>query len=802
MADGTTKPIERVREGDHVLSCLGSGRFGPARVARVYRANRRHGISITTSSGRRIVSTPEHTHFAGFKAGRTPQLHMTYLMWKRGVGFRVGTSLTYTNAQPRSLPGPAMRMNHEHADACWVVSVHSSGPEARVAEILLSFRYQLPTIPFDDVFARLDTEASGRALLAQHGLSFDHPHFSAVTTTSGARLRRRLTVALCGDARSGRPFHRLSLFGYDDEGRRALQRAGLSTRPAYRGPAGWRVETAHADFGRLVETVERVEEALDVSVRFTARLTAQDGGPSTGNALPFMPASAVRPGMLMVTGSGDFDIVERVEPVELDAPVYDLDVERTHNFVANDLVTHNSIYAFRGADIRNILEFERDFPNTRTIALEQNYRSTNSILGAANSVIANNRERKEKRLWSELGQGEPVHVVEVEDEHAEARFVAAEIAALVEEGLNGDEIAVVYRTNAQSRVLEDVLVRQGVAYQVIGGPRFYERAEVKDLIAYLQVVDNPYDAVSLQRIANRPRRGVGDTSLARLQTYADTHGISLWETLEHAEEAGVAGASLRAVTKLRDLLLSLQSGALELDLPDLVERTLERSGYLEWLEAERTIEAQGRIENLQELVGVAREYQETADEPSLSSFLQEISLYADQDAMRGETSVVTLMTIHNAKGLEFRAVFMIGMEEGIFPHARSIEEQGLEEERRLAYVGMTRAKDRLVLTHASSRSLYGARNYNMPSRFLDELPAEGVERERLRAASWTSVAPAVVAPRTDVPSLSTGDSVRHGTLGEGVVTRIESGGVVTVRFANDGSERRLMLDYAPLEKIA
>jgi DNA helicase-2/ATP-dependent DNA helicase PcrA len=461
-----------------------------------------------------------------------------------------------------------------------------------------------------------------------------------------------------------------------------------------------------------------------------------------------------------------------------------------------------SIYAFRGADIRNILEFERDFKGTRTIALEQNYRSTNAILGAANSVISNNRERKEKQLWSDLGQGEPVRVVEVEDEHAEARLVAAEIAGLVEEGLNGDELAVVYRTNAQSRVLEDVLVRQGVAYQVIGGPRFYERAEIKDLIAYLQVIDNPYDAVSLQRIANRPRRGVGDTSLARLQTYADTQGISLWEALEHAEDAGVTGASLRSVTKLRDILLSLQSGALELDVPELVERTLERSGYLEWLEAERTIEAQGRTENLQELVGVAREYQETAEEPSLSSFLQEISLYSDQDAIRGETSLVTLMTLHNAKGLEFRAVFMIGVEEGIFPHSRSIEEQGLEEERRLAYVGMTRAKERLVLTHAASRSLYGARNYNMPSRFLDELPVEGVERERLRAASWTSVAPAVVAPREDVPDLATGDSVRHGTLGEGVVTRIESGGVVTVRFANDGSERRLMLDYAPLEKIA
>jgi ATP-dependent DNA helicase UvrD/PcrA len=458
-----------------------------------------------------------------------------------------------------------------------------------------------------------------------------------------------------------------------------------------------------------------------------------------------------------------------------------------------------SIFAFRGADINNILDFERDFPGTRTIALEQNYRSTNSILEAANAVIANNRERKPKELWSELGDGDPVRVVEVEDEHAEARFVAAGIAALVEEGFSGDEIAVFYRTNAQSRVLEDVLVRQGVAYQVIGGPRFYERAEIKDAIAYLQAIDNPYDAVSLQRIANKPRRGIGDSSLARLQTWADTQGRSLWEAMEFAEEAGVGAAPLRAVQQFRTLMQSLQSGALELPVSELLERTLERSGYLEALEAERTIEAEGRLENLQELVGVAREYQESADEPSLSHFLQEISLYSDQDAIRGEESLVTLMTLHNAKGLEFRAVYLLGMEEGIFPHARSIEEQGIEEERRLAYVGMTRAREHLTLVHASARSLWGSRGYNLPSRFLDELPAS-VERERLRPASWSSYGAQGIAPREDVPSLSTGDSVRHGTLGEGVVTQIEAGGVVTVRF-EDGSERRLMLDYAPLERI-
>jgi DNA helicase-2/ATP-dependent DNA helicase PcrA len=462
-----------------------------------------------------------------------------------------------------------------------------------------------------------------------------------------------------------------------------------------------------------------------------------------------------------------------------------------------------SIYAFRGADIRNILEFERDFGEATTIPLEQNYRSTNTILRAANAVISHNSERKPKNLWSELGDGDPVRVLEVEDEHAEARFVAAELARLVDEGVNGSEIAVFYRTNAQSRVLEDILVRNEIPYQVIGGPRFYERAEVKDAIAYLQVIDNPFDAVSLQRIANRPRRGIGDASLARLQSYADSRGISLWEALEFPEEAGLGPAQARSVNSLHTLLQSLQAGALELAVDELLERTLDRSGYLAALEAERTIEAQGRIENLQELVGVTQEYQASAAEPSLSTFLQEISLFSDQDALREQQSLVTLMTLHNAKGLEFRAVFMIGMEEGVFPHSRSIEENSLEEERRLAYVGMTRAREWLTLTHASARALYGNRNYNLPSRFLDELPQEELHRERLRPTSWSGYGSptARIQPRSETPELSTGDSVRHGTLGEGVVTAIEPGGVVSVRFTGESVDRRLVLDYAPLERI-
>ena len=465
-----------------------------------------------------------------------------------------------------------------------------------------------------------------------------------------------------------------------------------------------------------------------------------------------------------------------------------------------------SIYAFRGADIRNIVEFERDFPGTRVVTLEQNYRSTNSILRAANAVIENNTERKPKRLFSDLGEGDAVRVVEVEDEHAEARFVAAEIAGLIDGGYSASEIAVFYRTNAQSRVLEDVLVRQDVPYQVIGGPRFYERAEIRDATAYLTVLVNPADAGSLLRIANRPRRGIGQTSLARLVTHAETTGRTLWEAMADPESAGVAAAAARSIRGFRSTMETLMAASQELPVDEVLERLLEQTGIVEAFEAERTIEARGRIENLQELVGVAREYRLENADASLAGFLQDISLVSDQDTIRDDRGLVTLMTLHNAKGLEFRAVFAIGMEEGVFPHIRAIEEQGVEEERRLCYVGLTRAMERLTLTHTMSRSLWGRRSYNLASRFLDELPNE-VERERLRPSSWAGYgSPASAAPTASRGNadlvLATGDAVRHASLGEGIVTAVEPGGVVTIRFPEDGSERRLMIEYAPLEKIA
>jgi DNA helicase-2/ATP-dependent DNA helicase PcrA len=472
-----------------------------------------------------------------------------------------------------------------------------------------------------------------------------------------------------------------------------------------------------------------------------------------------------------------------------------------------------SIYAFRGADIRNISEFEQDFPNARVIALEQNYRSTQTILDAANSVIAHNRERKPKRLWSDLGSGELVRVVEAEDEHAEARYVAGRIQAAMDDGASAGEIAVFYRMNAQSRVLEDLLTRQGVDYRVIGGPKFYERAEIKDAIAYLQVLDNPADEVSLRRIVNQPRRGIGSTSLDRLAAYARSGGVPLWDAIGEVERSPLGAAAAGNVARFRDLIDDLQDEAHQSPVGALLEQVLERSGYMAMLEAERTIESQGRMENLQELVGVAREFDARGEQleasSPLSSFLQEISLYTDQDSMNEERGRVTLMTLHNAKGLEFPIVFMIGLEEGLFPHQRSLDEANEEEERRLCYVGMTRAQRSLTLTHARGRTIFGARSYNLPSRFLDELPSDGIEWER-QAPSWSAAAPisGTGAPRRDFRApempqihLTVGDEVAHETLGEGMVTALSNDGTVTVRFREDQSERRLVLGYAPLKKL-
>jgi superfamily I DNA/RNA helicase len=708
MADGSTRPIQELREGDVVLSSYGSGDFRPARVTRTHRSHAREGVAIGTRDGRRIVSTPEHVHFAG------PDRHS------------------------------------------------SRGHDGR---------------------------------------------------------RPGVSVTLCADRRGRTPVHQVAVSGREPGVRRALESHGLTVRPAEDGSGGWSHESGFESYPAAMDVVDRIQTATPVSVRRAARLGARRGSGAGESSLPFMPAASVRPGMAMFAEDGSYDVVESVERVAIEGPVYDLDVEGTHNLVAGGLVTHNSIYRFRGADIRNILDFEGDFPDATVVKLEQNYRSTQTILNAANAIIANNRARKEKSLWSELGQGDPVHVGELEDEHGEARFVVSEIERLVDEGGSRDEIAVFYRTHAQSRVLEDALVRYGVSYQVLGGPRFYERAEIKDALAYLTLLVNPSDTVAFGRIVNSPRRGIGQTSQGRLLGHANTIGAPVWDVAAEPERVpGLAAAATKAVGRFMSVMERLrervEGGA---SVGDVLAETLEETGYLEALRAERTVEAQVRVENLDELVGVAREYDAAAgspapdgappaEEPSLEQFLQQIALFSEQDKLQDEQGLLTLMTLHNAKGLEFGTVFIIGLEDGVFPHSRAVDAGDLEEERRLAYVGVTRAKRELYLTYARTRALFGRRDWNLRSRFVDEIPIELTDRDeeaptgRAAAATWGGGTTGVPEPRTPAVSFALGEDVVHANFGDGVVVGVEPGGLVVVRFAGDGSERKLMADYAPLKR--
>ncbi len=465
-----------------------------------------------------------------------------------------------------------------------------------------------------------------------------------------------------------------------------------------------------------------------------------------------------------------------------------------------------SIYRFRGADIRNILDFERDFPDATIVKLEQNYRSTKRILAAASAVIGHNPHRHEKRLWTENVEGEPVFTYEAFDGHDEARFIIESVRRFHEEGRPYREMVVLYRTNAQSRLFEEQLLRAGMPYQIVGGVRFYERKEVKDILAYLRLALNPQDVAGLRRVVNVPRRGVGDVSLGRLEAFAGERGHGLLAVMRDPEAmAALPKAAARAIGEFVGLIDRIRDRAERVRVSDLIEQTIVETGYQAMLEQEGTEEAFSRLENLRELVTVAQEFEQVTGEESLEAFLQHLALITDIDTWQEQADRLTLMTLHSAKGLEFPLVFLAGLEEGLSPHARTIEEEGgLEEERRLCYVGMTRAKERLYVSYARQRMIFGAVHPGIPSRFVDEIPQNLLQPASRpvvpgapgRAGPWPGADREITVPLV-------GAQVRHAKFGEGRVLEVEGEGsraVVTVQFAV--GVKRLALGYAPLEAVS
>jgi DNA helicase-2/ATP-dependent DNA helicase PcrA len=572
---------------------------------------------------------------------------------------------------------------------------------------------------------------------------------------------------------------------------------------------------------------------------------------------------------LLKAGAMDFDDLLRntVELLRTEPEVLDhyrrrfrhvlVDEYQDTNRVQNELVlqlagehrnvcivgdSDQSIYRFRGADIRNILEFEEAFPEATVIVLEQNYRSTQTILDAANAVIANNVGRKPKELWTDEGDGTAIIRYHADDEGDEAQWVVHEIAKLHDSGqYHWGDVAVFYRTNAQSRVVEEHLLRGGVPYKVVGGTRFYDRREIKDALAYVKAVVNPSDEVSVKRVLNVPKRGIGDSTVAKLDGWAAMHGYTFMQALRRSTDAGVAGRAVKGIESFLDLV-DRAAEAVERGPGPLLELLLDGSGYVAELQEEHSIEAEGRLENLAELVGSAREVE------SVDDFLEQVGLVSDADQVPDDDSQVVLMTLHSAKGLEFPAVFLVGLEDGVFPHLRSLTEPTeLEEERRLAYVGITRARERLYLSHAWSRTIYGSTQYNPPSRFLDEIPQRLVQaiegtRRSSRSGSWADSAgtdssasswgdrpnrrsgissearrnanrermvdAALEAGRSAAASgphesgFKIGDDILHGKWGEGVVMDLRGSGdktEITIHFPTVG-QKVLLLAWAPLKK--
>lgn len=480
-----------------------------------------------------------------------------------------------------------------------------------------------------------------------------------------------------------------------------------------------------------------------------------------------------------------------------------------------------SIYRWRGADIANILSFEKDYPNAKVVMLEQNYRSTKKILSAANKVIENNPGRKDKNLWTENEDGNNIHYYRADSEQGEAQFVIGKIQEIRRETSKKlADIAILYRTNAQSRVMEEMLLKSNIEYSIVGGIKFYDRKEIKDTLAYLRLIANPDDDISLQRVINVPKRGIGSSSIDKIANFAAMHDMSMYDAIESVELIGLSPKITKSVAEFHNFIRKYSEMQEYLSVTELVEEVIEKSGYLDALKAEKSIEAQSRIENIEEFMSVTKNFEDTNEDKSLIAFLTDLALVADIDKLDddgNQADAVVLMTLHSAKGLEFPVVFLIGMEEGVFPHSRSLmEEAEMEEERRLAYVGITRAEQQLFLTNAQMRTLFGRTNMNPPSRFIKEIPEDLLEgTPERKSESRFSARPAAPAARKAVirPAARTtggedigwkvGDKAVHGKWGTGTVVSVKGDGdskELDIAFPSPVGIKRLLAKFAPIQK--
>ncbi len=734
---------------------------------------------------------------AGAGSGKTRVLtrRIAYLLHERAVAPSEILAITFTNKAAGEMKERVAAMVGNRARAMWVMTFHSA-----CVRIL---RENAKLLGFTSTFSIYDAADSQRLMtLVCRELDLDPKRYPPRSFSAQVSNLKN------------------ELIDEEDFARKASNHAEKMLSEAYTGYQRRLREANALDFDDLIMVTVNLFQAFpDVAQHYRRRFrhVLVDEYQDTNQAQYMLVRELV--------GGAAGQREKRTIDGELVREGIKSDVPPAELVVVGD--ADQSIYAFRGATIRNILEFERDYPDATIILLEQNYRSTQTILNAANAVITRNESRKAKNLWSNAGEGERIGGYVADDERSEAQFVADEIDRLHDEGLaRYADVAVFYRTNAQSRVFEEVFIRVGLPYKVVGGVRFYERREVRDLLAYLRALVNPEDIVSLRRILNVPKRGIGDRAEACIEALASRERIPFGQALRRSDEAyGIATRSASAVKDFVALLDELRSMAQSSPPSEVMEATLTKSGYLAELEASSDMQDESRIENLRELVTVAREFEESNPEGTLADFLEQVALVADADEIPSgdddHGGVVTLMTLHTAKGLEFPVVFLSGLEDGVFPHMRSLSEpKELEEERRLAYVGITRAQKRLYLTRSMQRSTWGAPSYNPPSRFLDEVPSHLVDWKRSEPTRFMptsgarpSSSPAALrglpakpkgVGNRPVPSLKPGDRVSHDTFGLGTVVSTSGLGdnaQAKVDFGPSTGQKTFVLRYAPIEKL-
>ena len=834
--------IEDLKSGDKVRVAVGNGESKLLEVESVSKRSYEGKIvKVTTESGKIIKSTPNHLTFTRvlIEEGK----YYVYLMYKKGYGYRIGQTSSIRSRDNRKASGLAVRLNGEQADKMWIIKACSSKGEATYYEEFYSVKYGIPKIVFNSrgrhltltqeqinkMFKEINTFDGADKLMEEEFLYKDYPHHISSAVIRGESVRKLINLTFFGGRKSeerGVYSHRIGLNSSGEEDKNKFISAGFNVRDGQRKT--FRVETERA----LYDDAEEFSISLeDVNSEFEivrkAKLTSD-------NTFKFMPMGSLKEGMA-ITILKDNNIVEdkiiSVDFEDYNGNVYDLNIDYARNYVANDIVVHNCIYQWRGADIRNILDFEKDYPNAKVIKLEQNYRSKGNILSAANEVIVNNANRKSKVLRTEQENGNKIKVYRAYSDNDEGSFVASQIRKIKDEEERAyKDFAILYRTNAQSRVFEESLRRNDIPYRILGGTRFYDRKEIKDMLSYLKVLVNPTDSISLKRIINVPRRGIGDATINKVADFADDYELPLWDALSTVRNIPTLTArNCGGIETFMEMMERFMEMSEVMPVSVLIETILKDTGYISELEKSKEIEDKSRIENLKELVSDAVEFERNSEDKSLSAYLEKVSLVQDTDKLDNEDDTIVLMTVHSAKGLEFPVVFMVGMENGIFPGMASFDSASeMEESRRLCYVGITRAKEQLFMTSAEVRRQFGRTVAYAQSDFINEIKpnlreyvkAEGSARETRSTmfqtnnrfnnphglrSSVTSTIKTQPKPTTNVShdEVTIGRKVKHPKFGVGTIVSVADTGndkKLTIAFDSQGI-KILLLSFANLELL-